>query len=154
MKMALMILGAIFAFVIVVGTISYFAAAHQGVAFDKSSRAYVDSAIPQIVSSWNAQELKNRASPELLSMMPSDKLLEAFAEFSGKLGRLTRYNGAQGGSVTAMSSAGKVVTAQYVVSLTFEGGPASLSIGLILRDEQWKIISFYIKSPALTNGVR
>ena len=64
MKKFLIILGVIFFTLIVLGVVAFVLTAIRGTALDKESKAYVDAAVPAIVSSWSAQALLDRASPE------------------------------------------------------------------------------------------
>src|SRR5579862_8621728 len=74
MKKTLMILGGIFVVVTlaVVGVITI--AAVKGSALDRESKAYVDEAVPAIVSEWDIREIQKRASPEFDDAVKQDDL--------------------------------------------------------------------------------
>jgi len=65
MKRFFIVLGSIFLAFIVLGVMAFVFIAIRGTALDKESRAYADSAIPPIVSTWSEKELLDRATPEL-----------------------------------------------------------------------------------------
>jgi|GEM_PF-3090196 len=66
MKNLFIALGVIFLVIVIVviGVVGFIA--YSGSKLDTSSKAYVDESVPQIVSTWSAKNLLDRASPELL----------------------------------------------------------------------------------------
>lgn len=50
----------------------------KGRALDKQSRAYVDAAVPAIVSTWSAKELLDRASPSSTRLLRALTLSDYF----------------------------------------------------------------------------
>lgn len=149
MKKLFIILGVIFLCIIVIGVIVFSIAAYHGTKLDKSSKAYLDEVIPVIVSSWNSQELIYHASPELLKIMPRDKVDGMFKMFSEKLGGLKKYKGSKGDSFVNFSSSGKVITASYVVQAAFEKADAEIKISIIQHNNKWQILEFFVNSEAL-----
>jgi hypothetical protein len=149
MKKLLIALGIIFITLILVvaGLIGY--AAFTGATLDKESKAYVDAAVPAIMSSWNEQELLSRASPEFQrATSPADA--ERLFRWFRTLGRFQRYEGAQGQAVTSVTpQTGKVVSARYTAKALFERGQASIDIAIIKHGDQWQIAGFKVNSPAL-----
>lgn len=149
MKKLLIVLGMVFIVLLVgiAGLIGY--AAFTGSRLDKESKAYVDAAVPAIISSWNEQELFSRASPEFQkAASPAD--MERFFRWFRTLGRMHKYEGAEGESVTSVTQqAGKVVYARYVAKAIFDAGEADIEVGLIKHGNQWQITRFNVTSPAL-----
>src|SRR5438309_2539479 len=129
MKRLLIALGIIFLALIVIaaGFIGY--GAFTGRTLDKESKAYVDAAIPAIVSSWNEQELLSRASPEFQkAASPAD--VERLFRWLRTLGRLQKYEGAQGEAITSVTpQTGKVIYGRYVAKAAFDAGEANIEIG-------------------------
>jgi len=125
----------------------------ERIALDKESKAYADSAIPAIVSTWSEKELLDRASPEFKQSVTTDQLdtidqldrLFRFRWFSD-LGSLQKCEPAQG--QTAFTDGGTLV-GHYTAKATFEKGEASIKLELIKHGDQWQIQSFYVDSPAL-----
>lgn len=64
MKKLLIILGALFLVLLVVGGIGFAILAYRGNALDKESSAYADAALLAIASQWSQKALLERASPE------------------------------------------------------------------------------------------
>jgi|SRR5262245_12727048 len=149
MKKLLIVLGIVFIVLLVgiAGLIGY--AAFTGSRLDKESKAYVDAAVPAIVSSWNEQELLRRASPEFQKAASSSDVERLF-RWLRTLGRLQKYEGAQGESITSVTQqTGKVIYARYSAKAFFDAGEANIEVGLIKHGDQWQIGRFNVTSPAL-----
>lgn len=114
------------------------------------SQAYVDEVIPEIVSSWDAKALMERAGPELISTASPEKLEKIFQAFSDRLGPLERYEGSRGQAhVSVTPQTGKVTVASYVAEATFQKGKALIEVNLVMRDRGWQIVGFFIRSDVL-----
>lgn len=149
MKKFFVILGFVFLCIIVAGIIGFCIAAYHGTKLDKSSKAYVDEVTPLIISTWNSDELFNRASPELLKVAPREKLDAFFKVFAEKLGPLKEYKDSKGSSFMRITPSGKVVTASYLVEATFTQGDAQIRVSIIQHDEKWQFLEFFVDSDAL-----
>ena len=149
MKKFFIILGSIFLAIIVLGAIGIAFVAVRGNALDKESKAYADSAIPAIVTTWSEKELLNRASPEPKQAATADQLDRLFRWISG-LGQLQKCEAAQGQALmSATTQSGKMISAQYTAKATFQKGEATIKLGLIKHGHQWQILNFHVDSPAL-----
>lgn len=147
MKKFFIVLGSIFLAVLVLGAIGIGYIAYRGNALDKESKAYADSAIPAIVTTWSEKELLDRASPEFKQASTIDQLDRLFRMFA-TLGRLQKCEPAQGQSLmSATTQSGKTISAQYTAKATFEKGEATIKLGLIKHGDQWQILGFYVDSP-------
>jgi hypothetical protein len=147
MKKVLIVLGSIFLVLVVLAIIGIGIAAYKGTALDKESKAYVDSAVPAIVTGWNKQQLVSRASPEFMQAVKDDELDKLFGMFH-RLGNFKSYDGAKGDSNMTVSNKGKVVSAAYIANATFDTGPATIKISLI-KHADWQILGFHVDSNAL-----
>jgi hypothetical protein len=148
MKKFLIILGSIFLALIVIGAIGIAFVAVRGTALDKESKAYADSAIPAIVTTWSEKELLDRASAEFKNAVTIDQLDRLFRFFSS-LGRLQKCEPAQGQAImSATSQTGRMTTGQYTAKATFEKGDATIKLLLIKHGNQWQIGGFNVDSPA------
>src|SRR5216684_5113754 len=103
MKKFFIILGSIFLAIIVLGAIGIAFVAVRGNALDKESKAYADSAIPAIVTTWSEKELSDRASPEFKKAVAIDQLDRLFHAFA-TLGRLQKCEPAQGQSLMSATT--------------------------------------------------
>ena len=147
MKKFLIVLGSIFLTIVVLGTIGIAFVAVRGAALDKESKAYVDSAIPAIVTTWSEKELLDRASPEFKKAVTIDQLDRLFRAFA-TLGRLQNRESANGQALmSATTKNGKTISAQYTANATFEKGEATIKLGLIKHGDQWQILGFHVDSP-------
>ena len=147
MKKFLIVMGAIFCGLIVLGILAFIFAAIRGTRLDKESRAYADAAIADIVTDWNVNAFFNRASPELKKLVSAndgDKLFRSF----GQLGRLKHCDPAKGQSSTvAMLGQPKRIMAHYEAAAEFENGQAAIKIDLIKHGDDWRVLGFHIDSP-------
>jgi hypothetical protein len=151
MKKALMILGGIFAVLLVAGVIGFAIIAMKGNALDKESKAYVDQVTPIILANLNkgtlfkyaSDELKNASSPE-----DFDKIFTWLA----RLGQFKEYKGSKGqANISITPQRGKQITGVYQAQAEFEKGPATINITTIKKGDKWQLIGFQINSMALAN---
>jgi hypothetical protein len=148
MKKFFIILGSIFLALIILGVVGIAFVAVRGSGLDKESKAYADSAIPAIVTTWSEKELLDRASPEFKNAVTIDQLDRLFRFFSS-LGRLQKCEPSQGQAImSATSQTGRMTTGQYTAKATFEKGDATIKLLLIKHGNQWQIGGFNVDSPA------
>ena len=145
MKKLFIALGVIFLALILLGAIGIGIAAFKGAALDKESKAYVDAAVPAIISSWNTQELLSRAGPEFNQTTKADEVQRFFSGLRS-LGKMQKYQGSQGESVTSqILGKGTTISARYLVSADFEGGTAKIYVTLIKHGNLWQIAGFRVE---------
>jgi len=126
MKKFFIVLGSIFLAIVVLGAIGIGFIAVRGNALDKESKAYADSAIPAIVTTWSEKELLDRASPEFKKAVTADWQSRLFRWVSG-LGQLQKCEPAQGQALmSATTQTGKMISAQYTAKATFQKGEATV----------------------------
>ena len=149
MKKFFTILGVIFLVALVLGVIGIGYVAVRGNALDKESKAYVDAAIPAIITNWNKKELLDRASPEFKQAV-TDARLDQLFRWLASLGRLQKCDPANGQALmSATTQAGKIIAAQYTAKTIFEKGNATITVKLIKHGDQWQILAFNVNSPQL-----
>ena len=95
MKKFFVVVGSIFLVLIVLVAIGIAFIAIRRTALDKESKAYADSAIPAIVTTWSEKELLDRASPEFKKVVTIDQLDGLFRAFA-TLGPLTEVRAGPG----------------------------------------------------------
>jgi hypothetical protein len=146
MKKVLMILGGIFAVLVVIIVVGIAIVAVKGNALDKESKQYVDAAIPAIVSQWDITEIQKRASQEFKAAV-NDKDLEKLGRMFRRLGKFKAYDGANGdANISVTSEHGKVISAAYVGRVEFDTGPAEIKMSLIKHGDQWQLLGININS--------
>ena len=149
MKKFFAVLGVVFVVLIVLGGVGFAIFAVHGTAADKESKAYADAAIPAIVGAWNDDEVFKRASPEFKKVVTQVQLYQLFHRFAG-LGHLQKCEPARGQSITTVTWQNGIQTkAEYSANATFDKGPALVDVALIKHGDQWQILGFFVKSPAL-----
>jgi hypothetical protein len=151
MKKTLMIIGGIFAILIVAGVIGISVLAVKGTALDEESRVYVDEVTPKILSNLSKETLFQYASDELKSAASPEEFDKIFNWFA-KLGRFQEYKGSNGQVTTSLTTEqGKQITGSYQAQAEFEKGPATIKIKTIKKGDNWKVLGFHITSMALAN---
>lgn len=146
----LMVMGAIFGVLIIVGVIGVSVFAYFNVGQNRESRAYADTAIQAIIAAWQPEELEKRLSPEAKATLKPGDLGRLFASYV-RLGKLVKYKGAEGqAQMGYLPGKGRMVSAFYVAMADFEKGPGRIRVQLIRNDDgQWQIVGFWVDSPAL-----
>ena len=71
------------------------------------------------------------------------------ALFLNKLGNLKSYNGSKGEAGIHINNFKKTITAEYTVNAEFENASAQIKVGIIKRENEWKIYNFYVYSDAM-----
>ena len=146
-----MILGGIFAVLIVVGVIGFVVLSIKGTSLDKESKAYVDEVSPIILANLSRETLFQYASEDLKNSASTEEFDKIFSWLS-KLGQFKKYNGSQGqANISVTTKSGKKITGYYEAQAQFESGPAKIRITTIKEGSDWKIIGFHINSMALAN---
>lgn len=152
MKKILMVFGAIFICLILVGVIGFSGFHYLASRLDREARAYIDEVIPIIVASWNSKELINRTSPEFLQVIPAKKVELLFDTFSKQMGPLEEYKEATGKIKIKISPRGKLlIIADYVAEAVFEKAPAKIKIQMIRRNDKWQIVGFVVQLKTLSD---
>ena len=149
MKKLLIILGGIFAGIIVLLVIVAIVFIPRTLKLDKEATVYISDNTPIMVAGWNPQNLIDRASPELLSDVKSpDEWSRLFALFQ-KLGSLKHLDPPKGVVFSgAETGKGSYTVGNYTAKATFENGSAVISIQLLRAGTEWKINGFHINSEA------
>lgn len=149
MKKTIMILGYVFLALLVVIGLTIASVAILGKKLDKESKAFVDAALPAIVTDWDVTELQKRASPELNESVDYDDVEEYFASLQ-QLGKFQEYKGSTGDSNITISLSGYEITADYTASADFETGSVDMQISLIRHNGQWQILDFKVSPQEFT----
>ena len=150
MKKVIMILGYIFLAIIVVLLVGFGSLTVIGNRLDKESKAFVDAAIPAIISTWDIREIEKRASPEFNDDVDHDGLEQDFGVLQ-QLGNLVMYKGSTGDAhITLSLHYGYEITADYTASADFEAGATTMQMSLIKHGGKWQILDFKITPEELS----
>lgn len=127
----------------------------DGKALDKESKEWVDEVVPNILSSWDADQVAKHASSEFLSAASEEDLDHFTSMLRDKYGPLVKYNGSSGESgkhlnVTNLVFVNTMISAEYVIEADFAKGSPRIFIQGVKRDGLWKIRVFHVtEDPAL-----
>jgi hypothetical protein len=133
---------------LVLGLFAYVAIVGSDVG--KDGLRYADDAVIAITSRWDAQELRRRATPELLRQTAPADLDNLFVWFA-TLGPLVDYQGAKlvGATQFASGTAGSWAQASYLAAATYKNGAATIQIELRKADDAWRVNGFHVNSSKL-----
>jgi hypothetical protein len=147
MKKLFTILGVVFAVIIAIIIIAAAIFIPRTLKLDHEATAYIQDAVPKIVTNWNSQELIDRATPELMAAAKSrDEIDRLFAMFR-RLGSFKHIDKPEGKVVSsAFVGRGTATVGSYSVRAKFEKGPATIQIQLQRANGTWKINGFRINS--------
>jgi hypothetical protein len=115
-----------------------------GTTLDKESKAYVDAAVPAIITEWDIAELVKRASPEFDEDADYEEIKQMFVMLQ-RLGKLEEYNGSAGDASITISFSGYEISAEYTAIADFETASAEIQISLIKHGRRWQILGFRIR---------
>ena len=150
MKKLFTILGVIFAVIIVIGVIAAAIFIPGAIKRDREATAYIQDAVPKIVTNWSSQELVDRATPELLASAKSRDQIDRLFVMFRQLGSFKHLDKPEGAVVSsAYTGTGTVTVGNYKAHAEFEKGEARIEIQLRLVGDTWKINGFRIFSDAL-----
>ena len=145
MKKFLMILGGFFGVLIlsVVGLFIY-AFISGGPELDVESKTWVDSVVPEIVSSWNENIFKEKSNYRLLETTDEDGISKLLSTLSDQFGALKNYEGSEGQARINIYNGVKTITAEYIAYAEFENGMAQIEIQGIKEEGKWTILKFFV----------
>jgi hypothetical protein len=149
MKKLLIVLGSVFAGIIILLLIAAIIFIPRTLVLDKKATQYIAENTPAVVDGWNPQNLIDRASPELLSSVKSREAWDRLFAFFRQLGSLKHLDPAKGAVISgAYSGQGMYTIGNYTVQAVFEKGSAVISVQLLRVGTTWKINGFHINSDA------
>jgi hypothetical protein len=149
MKHVLAILGGI-AVAMVIAAIGAGIAAYQMATLGRSSKAYLETNLPSIVSTWSTDALLARAMPDL-----QDHAAEVRKTFQqlATLGCPQHIEVPDGDTpVLIPTSDGKRKGAVYKLSMKCQRGEVRIMLWLIKVDDDWKFEKFVVKLSAGKHG--
>ena len=131
----------------VVAGVLYFGS--KGAEVYKEGQAYVDEAIPAIVSSWDGQMLVNRATPEFIAAVDATELARRFDIYK-TLGNLKEYKKserqAKGGSFKFNNDEDQQIAVAFEAWAEFDAGEAKIEITVSKQANGWTISDFNVYS--------
>jgi len=147
MRKFLLILGGIFAAILLIGGIAAAILIPRALTLDRDATAYIQTNVPKIVENWNVQELFNRATPQLISMITSHGGAERLFSMFGRLGSFEHLDKPKGFvGFSAITGADAAILANYTAAAKFENGDATIRVQLRRFNNSWQINGFFIDS--------
>ena len=146
MKLYLSIIGGLF---IATGImVAYFIGDNpfQSQDLQASSKAYIETNVPAIISTRSKDELLKRSSPQLLKNINEDhnQIKQQFQKLS-KLGSMLSFGDVKGYATISTTNKDRMfISASYVAIAKFENGDAHISVRLIQTYGKWQFLLFNV----------
>lgn len=116
----------------------------------QQARAYVDDTIPRIAESWDAQILTQEAATEFHENASQEDIAKLCDTLAERLGPLRDYRGSRGRvKMSASTGGGIVVRGAYRAECAFANESAIIDVGIVRRNGDWGIVSFFVTSDAI-----
>jgi len=143
------IIGAIIVVLLIGALATMFMLNRMAPKVQKDAQTWVDTNVPEIVKTWNSDELVRRASAGLLKAASPEQFTALFKTMSEKLGPIKEYRGSRGETSLITSWTGIIKTGTFEPEAVFEKAPAVMLCRIIQQDGTWKIDEFRVKSDVL-----
>lgn len=137
--LVVVIIGALIAFFV------FILLSGEGAKLDESSKAYVDEVVPLIITEWSEEQFIENSSSYLTEETTPEDVSKLMLTLEDHLGKFIEYKESEGEAGIYFNNGGKTITAKYVVRAEFEKGEAIIDVELIQENDEWKILSFYIR---------
>jgi hypothetical protein len=109
--------------------------------------------IEQIGTQWSADVLLDHAAPDFLKAMPEDKLRSFLAFVGTRLGPIKACEPVQRGQwQTFVGTGGRAVFASYAQDCSFEHDRGRVTLRLVKRGREWKVMSIHVNADALVKN--
>ena len=123
--------------------------APEGRRLDATSSEYASHLLDTALKTWDLKQIKSEASDQFLAAAPEEKLVRLLSTFSARLGAVRSHGTPRGESRLSVWNLNKVVTADYVVPVTFEKAEGTVLLRFVLNGDQWQLLAFNVNSEAL-----
>lgn len=121
----------------------------EGTKLDAESKAFAQASINAVVPTWNEDELRSRASPELDAVTPPAQMDEMFGEMRDKLGPGTTADECRGQSNMIISfDKGTEISADYHCPLHTILGTVDGELSMKDYSGTWKLVGFHVNVPS------
>ncbi len=145
----LVILGAA-ALMLIVATVSFTVwYAPEGRRLDASSSQYATHLLDTVLKTWDLDGIRSEASEQFLRSGSEEQLVRLLEAFATRLGAIRSHGVPRGESRISVWNFKKVVTADYVVPVTFENAEGTVALRFIRSGEQWRLLALNVNSEAL-----
>lgn len=122
----------------------------QGGRLDASSKAYVDTVVPNVIRNWSSDILLSESSRAMRETVSNDELTTVFRQLS-ELGPLVAYKGSEGEArVFIRLFEGRKVAAAYVATAEMAHGQVTIDVTLVREEDTWHVSGFFVHPRAKT----
>jgi hypothetical protein len=148
MKKLLIVLGGIFAAIIVIVAILAIIFIPYWIRLNKDAKNYLTNNLPIIAGHWNPQDLFDRATTQLIADAKPEEVDKLYATLR-QLGSLKHFDTPELDHIgsQAFTKQGTYTYGNYTIHAYFQNGSTTISIQLLRVEAGWKINYFHIDSP-------
>lgn len=111
----------------------------------EGGQAYGDASLKAVAASWSASELKSRMAKEVFEQNPEGAIDQVTVVLKDSLGPIkpeTIKSSVSGIEAKTSTETGSFILTQYKADAEFEKGPGEVTMELIQRKGEWKIMKF------------
>jgi hypothetical protein len=146
LKIFLMVIGSlVLILAIIIGCVAIFSGNYK-----KTSKEFVDSNVPKILTAWDYATFCQFAHPDLIKLISVDEYLnKILTPIGNQLGEFVEYVSSDGGTTITKTATENLIKAEYVSNVKFENGNAKITTKLIYQNEEWHITGININSDKL-----
>lgn len=111
----------------------------------EGSLEYGDASLKAVASNWSASELKTRMAKEVFEQNPEgaiDQVTTILKDGLGPIKPETLKSKITGVEAKTNTNTGSFTVANYTAEADFEKGKGEVTMELIKRDNEWKILKF------------
>ena len=125
-------------------------AAIGGGKYDKSSKEYVETIIPKIISEWDYSTFIEYSHPNMSSSVDKENFENKIVTpIKNQLGEFISYNSSEGEATIRNINGKTSIDAKYSSQVTFKNGNAVITVELLYINDIWVITKFNISSNEL-----
>ncbi len=111
----------------------------------EGGQAYGDASLKAVAASWSPSELKTRMAKEVFEQNPEgaiDQVTVTLKEALGPIKPETIKSSMSGIEAKSSTETGSFILTQYRAEAEFEKGKGEVTMELIQRNGEWKIMKF------------
>lgn len=149
MKKVLIVIGGLTLAVVIAVAGSLAFIAPEGRRLDNSSSEYAILFIDTALKDWDIAAIKAESSEELAAAVKDEQLAQLLKNFSEHLGSVKSHGAPRGEARLDFRNLRKVVTANYIVPVTFEKAEGQVVLRFIRKDDKWRLLALNVNSDGL-----
>jgi hypothetical protein len=150
LKIIIGVLGGILVTLGLVVVILFGVAVTQGGKYDKTSKEFVDTSIPKIISEWDYATFCKYSHDDMPLTVSQKDFDDKFVfPIKTQLGKFISYDSSDGEAIINSTNGKTTIKAEYASEVTFEKATAVITTQLLYINNNWVITNLNIQSDKL-----